>query len=554
MDPDQPIPSLETGLYVGGIIDDEDETAELIIPNSQRQAMHRQNKASSHFVRDDRRISETPSVPPELPEIDLSENGSANSRSGKSIANDTDDIHMSQMSIPSPFGPASLRTQSSARSKSASYHISRATERGTSVSTAATSPLTCNQQGAVTNGTGNKFADPVPEALKTNGHHNSRSPNEDSIYEDIPSDSERSSVMRRTKDKLKPKNGSPSGHGQSHLNSMPKFITPPNGSRRTSRSQDRITANGELPLTPSSKERAEKQREDEQTNEAKIAIAKAAEQRATDDSERQRQTREQREHEVQEKRNAVIVKASRLEQERLEQMEQERELDAERKVEENRRERERIRKEEQLAKLERERRAALIQEQEEREQEARLELEEARAEEAAHARVEEAKNRTRTAFAVEIRSKSREVSEKSKSSTPDRSKATPIQPQASSTAFFPSGRKSALKTPALPAAGSSSPLLTRTVSAGSSVMSQAELLSPSETKRRVSFVDDNAKPTPREGREETFMAAPAKSAILPPPRNTAMKPFPNTASRLTPKLAAKTPIGKSLLLTIIDVL
>ena len=444
------------------------------------------------------------------------------------------------MSIQSPSEPAAFRAQNAARSKSASYHIQRATERGTSISTAATSPLSGDQQGATTNGTRTvnqrKISDTVSEAPKTNGYGSPRSPNVDSLYDNIPSESEKSSVLRRTKDKLKPKSGSPSG--LPGLDWMKKFDTPPNGSRRKSCSQDRVLSKGELPLTPSSKERAEKQQRNEHANDAKVAAARAAEQRAADERERTRQLQEKSKRDAQEKRDAM--KAGRLENDRLDKLERKRLLDAQRKAEEGIREQQRLREAVELAELERKKQAAITREQKERErlqkekQEGRedismLEREKAEAEAALCAREEGTKRRANeTASAVEAMREPRKLSYQYIASTPDRSKATSIRPQASSTAFIPSGRKPALKA----AARSSSPILARTVSAGSS--SQADLPPPSETKRRVSFADDNLKEAPK----STPNAA-ARPAILPPPRNLAFKSPSSTTPKPAPKLAPK---------------
>lgn len=565
LDPDKPLPSRE--LNVGGTINEEDEPRDEIIPNSQREAVYERNNGNSRHVRDDPRISETPSPPPELPSFVPFENGSADCQGRKSNVPDTNEPLNSQLSIQSPFGPAMLRAQDSARSKSASYHIQRATERGISVSTAATSPLSGDQQGAATNGsrTSNKrkLSDPILEAPKINGKPSSTSTNGDSIYENVPSDSEFHDVLKRTADKLKPKKSSPSG--LPGLDWAKKFNTPPNGRRRTSRSQDRIVPNGELPLTPNSKEREERQRQNEQADEAKQArraAAAAAEQRkreanearAAEQQERTRQLREKSDREAQEKRNSVLAKAARLEKERVEQMERDRKDNVEREAENDRPEQQGNRQDAELAQLEREKQATVVRERHERErfegeerarkekerkEAARLEREKAMVAEAERGQEKEAQRQVKeTALAVEATRKSREPSEQSKASTPDRSKATPIRPQSSSTAFIPSGRKSALKAPSSQAAGSSSPVLARTVSADSSNVSQADL-PPTETKRRVSFLDEAPD-------NETPKAKPSRTPILPPSKGSAFK--------ATPKSAIKAPTGKQLTITIANTL
>ena len=554
LDPDQPLPSRETDMDVKGAIHEEEEPRDETIPGSQREAVNARNNRNSRQVRDDVvRISETPSPPPELPDLAHFENSSADRQGQKSNVPNTNDPLMSLTSIPSPFGPASAGAQNSERSKSASYHIQRATERGRSVSTAATSPLSGDQQAPTLNGVRSsnqrKISDSILEEPKTNGKPDLRSTNEDSIYENVPSDSEGSAILRRTKDKLKGQNTSPSG--LPGLAWTKKVNTPPNGNRRSSRSQERNMSNGELPLTPNSKERRERQRQKQQEDEtirARITAAEAAEQRKreadeardAEDRERMRKLREKSEREAQEKRNAVIAKAARLEKERLKEMKQDRKLNEERKAEGSRREKERIQEEtEQAVRFERERKAKIAKERQEaemiereRKEAERLEREKARAEEAQRSREEEVKRRAKeTALAMEEMRKSREQSEQFKVSTPDRSKATPVRPQ-SSTPFIPSGRKSALKVPSSQAAASSSPALARAVSAGSSNWGRADLEPPNEVKRRVSF---DLKETPKQ--------TPIKPPILPPSRASKSNsaPIPKAATPKPPAVVKEEP-------------
>ena len=519
LDPDKPLLSREIDPTVRHTIYEEEEPRDEMIPDSQLEAAYVGNNGNSRHVRDVPRISETPSPPFEVPDSAHFECSSADCKGPKSNVPNTDDPIMSQTSVPNLFGPASVGTQNIARSKSTSYHIQRATERGTSVSTAATSPLSGDQQTSAMNGSRSpnkrKITHQIFEGPKINCKPNSRSENEDSIYENVPSDSERSAILSRTKDKLKIKSNSPSGLPGHEW--AKKFNTPPNGSRRTLHSQERVISNGELPLTPNSKEREEGQRQKEQAEagKARVAAAAAAEERkreadearATEERERMRKIREKSDREAQEKRNAVIAKAARLEQERLEQIERAHREDEERQAEENCRERERIREETKQAEhLEREMRAQIAKERQEAE---RIEREKASEAEAGRVRSEEAERRTKeTALAVEEMRKSREQSEQSKAPTPDRSKETPIRPQ-SSTPFIPSGRKSALKAPSSQAAASPSPALARTISAGSSNGSKNELDVPNEPKRRVSFD-----------------LKPIRPPILPPSRSSASKTAP----------------------------
>ena len=528
LDPDKPLPSREMDADVRRTIYEEEEPRDEMVPDSQQEATHVGNIGNSRYVRDVPRISETPSPPPDFVPF---KNGSADRQGPKSNAPNTNEPLMSEASIPSPFGPASTRAQNAARSKSASYHIQRATERGTSVSTAATSPLSGDLQAHAMNGTrsSNKreIGDIGFDGAKLNGKPNSRSENEDSTYENVPSDSEASAIMRRTKDKLKGKSNSPSG--LPGLDWAKNFNTPPTGSRRTYRSQERVISNAELPLTPSSKECEERKRQKEQAEEARkarVAAAEAAEQRkreadearAAEDRERIRKMREKSERETQEKRNAVIAKATRLEQERLDHMERDRKEVEIREAEEKRREQEGTQEETKKAeRLVREKKARIAKERQEVE---RVQREKAKVEEAERAQEDGKRREKETALAMETVRKSREQSEQSKTSTPDRSRATPIRPQ-SSTPFIPSGRKSALKVPSSQAAASLSPELIRTVSAGSSNGSRHE------SERRVSF-----------DLSETPKKTPIRPPILPPFRPTVSKPAPVLK---TPTLKAPTP-------------
>jgi hypothetical protein len=527
-DPDKPLPSRE--LNFGGTIDEGEEPGDEIVPNSQREAAYEKTNGTSRHVRDDPRISETPSPPPEL--FAHFKNGSADRQGGKIDVPDTNDPIMSQMSIPSPFGPAALRAQNSANSKSASYHIPRPTERGASVSTAATSPLSGDQQGVATNGTRTpnkrKLSDPILPGPRINGKPSSTLTNGDAIYDNVPSDSEKSTRLERSMDKVKPKRSS-----QSRLPGLDwarTLNTPPIGSRRTSRSQDRITSNGELPLTPNSKEREQRQRQKEQANEARearMAAAAAAEQRKREEDVRARALQVEKDLAEQRLRDQKLNEEREAEEKRLEQqrIREAKAAEVERKQQEEiakKRERERLAKEAK-ATQEKERREAV-----------RLEREKAKAHEADRERQNEATRLTRLAkeieLALETGTKSTEPSEHSKASTPDRSKATPIRPQSSSTAFIPSGRKSALKAPSSQAAGSSSPVLARTMSAESSNLSQADLPS-TDVRRRVSFLDEApANETPKD--------KPSRAPILPPARGSATKTTPK------PAIKSPAPTGK----------
>lgn len=338
LDPDQPLPSLEEDSDTGSAV-----KRTRVVPESHGSNAFARSNGASRDVR--AVIEETP--PPEFPQ-----NPSTDQWSHKSPY--TKLQNLSETGRASP-GAISARSQSNpTRAKSASYHVQRATERGTSVSTAATSPLSGEQlsmQGTIAK---RNVSDPF-----TNGK--TRSPNEDNIYENIESDSEGPTTnSRKAKASLKirnnPQNGLPGSEWAS------KFNTPPNGTRRNSRPREQPPS--ELPLTPSSRERQEKQRQRQEADdarEARKAAAEAAEQRQREAeaareleeaqaAETARILREEEERDAMAKKATIIEKAAKLEREReeknrirLEKLESER-LEKER-AEESRREQARLKKE-----------------------------------------------------------------------------------------------------------------------------------------------------------------------------------------------------------------
>jgi len=498
LDPDEPLPSRESesGRRVGrvpevNIIPDSQESVNL--PSSSR------HFSTSRNVRQDDppRIPETPSPSPprELHGSPRLANGSADQRRGQCANQNMEEDSKDKLDIEnsSPLGQVSERAQSrgSQQAKSGSYHISRPTERGTSVSTAATSPFSVDQQVPTQNGIVSSSKRKRPEATPKSYEGANRSPNEDSIYENIESENEGAAILRRKKASLKMRNSPNVGLPETDWANN-KFNTPPTGTRRPSRSREASSA-GEMPLTPNSKEREKRQQEKRHADEAKKArraAAEAAEQRKLEAeearqaeeariAEKERAKREEQERlEVEEfqreeaKRQATIAKAARLQRER--------EAKEKKKAEEQRRlEEERIAKEKAEAEEKR-----LRQEKEDRERE-RQAAEEKR-------QVEEAMKKKRSPTLDDSRQR-----HSSSPILPGGTPASASRPQ-SSTPFIPNGRKSALKSSLSSQAAPSSsgePKLSPEVSRHISIEAQMPL--PPKMNRKVSFdLHDDRKETP----------------------------------------------------------
>jgi hypothetical protein len=527
LDPDEPLPSREN--------DTERRTGRIpevkVIPDSQDEGSSPRQHNPSRQVRQEPAIPETPSPspPPELQHSPHLANGSADQRRIKTETQSQNDApnHIAEIQNSSPLGQASERALSngSQRAKSSSYHISRPTERGTSVSTAATSPFSVDQQTPMQNG--------LTSASKRTRINPSPKPrsnaNEETIYDSIVSEDEGAAVIRKKKSSLKmrnsPNNGLP---GIDWANN--KFNTPPNGTRRPSRSRDDSSA-GELPLTPNSKEREKRQQEKHEANEvkrARKAAAEAAEQRKLEAeearqaeearvAEEERAKREEQERlEVEEfqreeaKRQAVIAKAARLQKERQER--EKKEAEEQRRLEEERLAKEKAESERLAKNAEAE--AKRLREEEERERERQAEEVERKRQE------EEKKERERRAAqeAMKKKSASPEEQRQRHSSSPILPRGTPSstsKPQ-SSTPYIPNGRKSALKSSlssqVLPSSSPSSPEVSRGVGI------EAQMPLPSKLNRKVSF--------DLHERKETPIKPPTR--IVPPPKSTTPKASSST--------------------------
>lgn len=602
-DPDQPLPSREGESEVAGPSRANRRTSrENIIPDSQESIILGAQKVfNSRQVRQDLpMIPETPSPsPPPEAHIPVDKKQRLTDAQTQKVIDQSENNDLSFLSNAdksSPLREASVRAQfniSNSRAKSASYHIQRATERGTSVSTAATSPLSLDQRNNLENSgtSSSKRKRPSPKPiLPTQNGNRFRSQNEQSLYENIVSEDEGSAVSRKKREAARSRNSPrPALPGTERANPN----TPANGPRRTPAPRENANTPGELPLTPSSEERKRQQKKEaDEANKARLAAAEAAEQRKREAeevrqaeevraSEEQRRQREEQERldveafnqaEAEQKRKAIIENAARLQREREERERQEaeearkieqariarEEAEERQRREESRATREKAATEARIAKekqaeeehLERERSAAEAERL--REEEERIEREKAEAA-AEEQRKAEAEAKVQKASR---RSSANDRSRHSKSASPALPKVTPIpapNPQSSSTSFFPNGRKSSLKhSLSSQALRSSSPAGSKPspdgVSPGVGIEDQMPL--PNKLNRKVSFNEETITP-----RKETPILPPRR--ILPPgaakpPKSVVQKEVvqikaaPNKA---TPKESTpKPPASKPLLL------
>ena len=559
VDPDEPLPSRESEeggreivkancrISDANIIPNSQESIILGEPNGPFHNSRHVRKSRSSISMTVREIAETPppSPPPPVSLRSLfDEYGSADKQTNQHDLDEASNIH-SQRRYSSPLGEATTRAQSQGlipRAKSASYHIQRATERGTSVSTAATSPLSVDQR-SLQNGATSASQRRRPESRPAERQRNGKpglAQDENSIYENIASDDEEfglASIAKGRKASLKARN-SPAGLPGLEW-SKNKFNTPPSGSRRSSASKEQTTP-GELPLTPNSKEREARQKQRQEADEARktrLAAAEARQAEETLKAEAKRAELEEQERiQVEDfkrgeaERKAAIARAARLEKEREERERREAEE-------------ERLRDEARIAKEKAD--------EAKRAEEARVAQEKAAADEAERLRKEE------EAAAAALK-------QKKKTPTPEESRhsnlSSPILPRPrggtpssskvqSTTPFIPGQRKSALKrTASSQSMRSSSPAGSKASTDDSSgVGIEMQMPFPKSHARRVSFRDEP---------EKNVTPVRAERRILPPkfgtpqstPATSTPKPLPNVAtpSSSTPKpsgLATKAAIA-----------
>ena len=236
IDPDKPLPSRESDSERGtGRIPDDN-----VIPDSQDEGSSPRHFNPLRQVRPHPTLipeTPSPSPPPVLQPSPHLANGSADQQRTKTKNQSQNGVssHAVETQASSPLGQAPGRANSngSQGAKSTSYHISRPTERGISVSTAATSPFSVEQQTPTQNG-----LSPSSKRQRIIPPPKSRAnANEDTLYDSIVSEDEGATSIRKKKSSLKMRNSPSNGlPGIDWANT--KFNTPPNGTLRPSRSRE----------------------------------------------------------------------------------------------------------------------------------------------------------------------------------------------------------------------------------------------------------------------------------------------------------------------------
>ncbi|KAF7959160.1 hypothetical protein EAE96_002675 [Botrytis aclada] len=487
IDPDKPIPSREVESYTGGRLEGIPENPETTIPDSQQSAILGHEDEDNEIERN------------------------------LSTKNTNAQPNSDPKGLVSPCQEPPPRKQGTPKditgAKSASYHIQRATDRGRSVSTTATSPMANEPQlpphPRSSSTKKPKTSETILPAAKSSNPRNRSPRNEGDIYDDFGSDSEE---IKAPQSKLKLKKSSSAG-----LPGLERLAnSPSNNNRHPSKTFEPILTHNELPLTPKSRIREEelrkKKESEEAAKEARAAAAKAAEER-------------RRESE----REAVAAKAERMRKEKSE----------ERKTEEKQKQATRKQKEEaalsaQKLKDEKEKLRKQIEEDDR--------IEKQKAEEEAAKRAAED---SRKSEALEGSKGASETPQGSRKGTPVNKRSTPsaILPRQSSTPHYPRGKKSSLKT----SRSSESILSSSPAPAPKDTSLEAQMPLPSKSPRRVSFDLDKTntpvKPplktasvdTPKEKTTPTL----ASSQISAP--NQTPIPLPKTFKRPGPDRSA-TPV------------
>jgi hypothetical protein len=566
-DPDCPIPSRETESEISG--SKQLQRGEVPTPSSQGKKMSIGGNRNSRDVRVHVSIiPETPQgspntspEPPVLPDSSYTRNHYADRLGEKSTVSKVrnQSPRLSQIGQVSPSRDGSVPAPS-VRSKSASYHIPRTTERR-SFSTPATSPEGVEVHSVHGDLTlSNKYKSPLPasvSSVKVFGKPASKFNDGGNMYDAIESDGDRpATVLRKTKESLKMKKSSPFRlPGEDWASD---FSSPPDGARHISRQHDH-SAN----TVPNSGRGHEQQRQavvDERKSQkvdsdamtqrkreteaehSKIqdkarlskgeldqedhaAISRAAElekkrkerveagKRVQEEAEKSRleeAARSRREEQEQEKK-AADAKAARLEKVQLEKIEAARRLEEESAVEKARLKKERD--DEELSKrLQRPNKDDTLRG---RQNAQRQDREESLSEEAERVHQEQEAPTKDKRLVESVRKKTSSTSVEYES-IPAVSEKTPVRPQ-SSTPLIPSGRKSALKSSV---SFSSSPIITR--------QSPSTSIGSSTKERRVSFVASD----PKVGNEPPAVVKKEfkQTRILPPAKGSATpKSKPNSS-------------------------
>ncbi|ESZ96264.1 hypothetical protein SBOR_3319 [Sclerotinia borealis F-4128] len=499
IDPDHPIPSRETEPWAGGRLEGIPEKPETVIPDSQQSAILGHEDEDNDIVPNVREnspmISETPPLSSPSPvkrNIPYQGYAITNYITKFSASNANAQPNRAPKGLISPFQepPPRIqgRSQNSAGVKGASYHIQRATDRGRSTSTTATSPLAGEPQlpphSRLNSIKKQKPSETVLPGAKSSNPKNRSPRTESNIYDDFGSDTEEPTVKQS---KLKLKKSLPAG-----LPGLEKLSNSPSkNNRNTTKAVESVSAPSQLPLTPNSRARENEMRQRKENEvaakEARASAAKAAEER-------------RRESE------AVAAKAERIRKEKSE----------ERKAEEE--QKQAVRRQKGEAALE----AQKLKDEKERLRRQIEEDDKAQEKEAAE-------EESRKSKAIENSKRASNTPQGSRKVTPVSRRNTPgiILPRQSSTPHYPRGKKSSLKT------SRSSQSVTSSSPAPKDTSLEAQMPLP----RRVSF-DINETITPAKPQPKKTSVDTPKGKITPtiassqlPAQNQTPIPLPKTFRR-----------------------
>ena len=310
--PDDPLPSREAWAEGGNVGRDK-------IPAGFHRSSFYANQPKSSVGRDmTPRVSETPS--PEHRRVLRSPILDGRPRTSQS--------NMARTFVPESSPPIINRDQDGSQRRSvgargATYHIERATEQGTSVSTDATSPPSPNKLHERSGSKKRQMFDSTDLEPNTKRTRTLKSHEFDNSNEKIESDVEFSGAQTQISGSKRVINGvKPKPQASDNDN----IRTPSTGSRR---SREPMSASGKLPLTPSSKEREKEQalrRRSEGSAHLSSVEAKgrkaepgSAQQKAAGQrlEQQKRAESEQRKEQIKlQSQAAMAAKAARLEKER----------------------------------------------------------------------------------------------------------------------------------------------------------------------------------------------------------------------------------------------
>lgn len=463
INPDQPVPSREQSLQNGisGHTGPRCQDDRIIEDSQQGVSLGLLNGTGDPLL-DRARVPETP--PPGRGRDGIQLQNGANSRLGRKSEDPILPAH-ARPAIPKVvLGGSESHAKKPPKSDSRNNHISKATEPPSSLPNAAKSPNPILPSAV--SATNRKASSPILPP-KMNGKASTKSLSEEAVYDDFGSNSKAEDISRSRKEILKirssPKPGLP---GLERANDR-THNTPPNRRRETSSSREQSTSiSGQFALTPGSREREKKERR--KASEGARSAGKAAAEVA-DGKEAQIEQERRATEKAAEEKAAKEKAAKNAAKEKVAKEKATKETAATEKAEGQRLQREKAK-------------AEAFKQQQERGAKARADK---------VAAEEKARSLKRVASSE---------SSQARSASPAVSRGTLSARPQSSTSFFPTGRKPALKSSGSSSSLSvtnSSPVLTRASPRASGI----DAAMPLPDERRVSFTDQiqdlKKTPTPR---------------------------------------------------------